>query len=82
MANVEEKDEIRDQIAQELSKTPFACSSLSRLSGGNANFVYRGNPSSSPDSIVIKHSKDYVASNPNFKLDAKRSVSCSTGIKN
>ena len=82
MANMEEKDEIRDQIAQQLSQTPFACSSLSRLSGGNANFVYRGNPSSSPGSIIIKHSKDYAASNPNFKLDAQRCVSCSMEIEN
>ncbi|KAJ5136831.1 hypothetical protein N7448_005385, partial [Penicillium atrosanguineum] len=72
MANAEEKDEVRDQIAKQILHTPFACSSLSRLSGGNANFVYRGKPSSSPNSIVIKHSKDYGAFNPNFKLDAKR----------
>ncbi|KAJ5149831.1 hypothetical protein N7448_001409 [Penicillium atrosanguineum] len=71
MANTEDKDEIRDQITQQLSQTPFACSSLTRLSGGTANFVYRGTPSS-PDSIIIKHTKDYVASNQDFKLDAKR----------
>ncbi|KAJ6109936.1 hypothetical protein N7486_002171 [Penicillium sp. IBT 16267x] len=72
MADNEEKDEIRDQIAQELSQTPFACSSLTRLSGGTANFVYRGTPVSSPDSIIIKHTKGYVASNLDFKLDPKR----------
>ncbi|KAJ5818809.1 hypothetical protein N7474_004400 [Penicillium riverlandense] len=72
-ANTLEKDEIHDQIAQELLQTPFACSSLSRLSGGTANFVYRGTPSSaSLDSIIIKHTTDYVASNRDFKLDAKR----------
>ncbi|KAJ5752205.1 hypothetical protein N7520_009122 [Penicillium odoratum] len=68
----EEKDDVRDQIAKELSQTPFACPSLTRLSGGTANFVYRGTPASSPDSIIIKHTKDHVASNPNFKLDTKR----------
>jgi hypothetical protein len=74
MASIEEKDEIRDAIVQQLSQTPFACSSLTRLSGGTANFVYRGTPST-PDSIIIKHTKDYVASNQDFKLDAKRCVS-------
>lgn len=74
MANIENKDEIRDQIAQQLSQTRFACSSLTRLSGGTANFVYRGTPAT-PDSIIIKHTKDYVASNQDFKLDAKRCVS-------
>ncbi|KAJ5666059.1 uncharacterized protein N7477_008507 [Penicillium maclennaniae] len=71
MTDIENKDEIRDQIAQQLSQTPFACSSLTRLSGGTANFVYRGTPSAR-DSIVIKHTKNYVASNQDFKLDAKR----------
>ncbi|KAJ5933560.1 hypothetical protein N7454_005889 [Penicillium verhagenii] len=72
MASSEEKDEIRDQIAKELSQTPFECISLTRLSGGTANFVYRGVLTSSGDSIIIKHSKDYVASNPNFKIDITR----------
>lgn len=81
MASIEEKDEVRDQIAQQLSQTPFACSSLTRLSGGTANFVYRGTPSS-PDSIIIKHTKDYVASNQSFKLDAKRCVSFCTVTRN
>jgi hypothetical protein len=75
MPNKEEKDEVRDEIAQELSQTSFACSSLTRLSGGTANFVYRGTPASSPDSIIIKHTKSYVASNLSFKLDPKRCVS-------
>lgn len=75
MAGNKDTDEIRDQIAQELSQTPFACSSLTRLSGGTANFVYRGTPASSPDSIIIKHTKGYVASNLSFKLDPKRCVS-------
>ncbi|KAJ5986641.1 hypothetical protein N7451_011006 [Penicillium sp. IBT 35674x] len=72
MTENNEKDEVRDQIAQELSQTPFACSSLTRLSGGTANFVYRGTPASTPDSIIIKHTKSYVASNLSFKLDPKR----------
>lgn len=76
VTNIDENDEVRDSIAQQLLQTPFACSSLTRLSGGTANFVYRGTLSSTtPDCIIIKHSKDYLPSNPNFKLDPTRCVS-------
>ena len=75
-ANTDERDETRDEIAQQLSPTPFACSSLTRLSGGTANFVYRGTLSSTGQSIVIKHTKDHSASNPDFKIDVTRCVSC------
>ncbi|KAJ5729876.1 Aminoglycoside phosphotransferase [Penicillium malachiteum] len=71
--NLNDKDAVRDLIAQQLESTPYACSSLTRLSGGTANFIYRGTLSGSHDSIIIKHSKDYVASNPNFMLDTQRS---------
>ena len=71
-----EKDDIREQIEQELSGISLDCSSLVQLSGGTANFVYRGTLHSPADgSIIIKHSKDYLASDPNFKLDAARCVS-------
>jgi hypothetical protein len=71
------KDDIREQIAQELSHTPFACSSFTALSGGVSNFVYRGALSSATaNTIVVKHTKDYLASNVNFKLDAARCVRC------
>lgn len=74
-ANTDERDETRDIIAQQLSPTPFACSSLTRLSGGTANFVYRGTLSSTGQSVVIKHTKDHSASNPDFKIDVTRCVS-------
>lgn len=68
-------DEIREEIFQELLQTQFACSSLVRLSGGTANFVYRGQLASTNDSIIIKHTKDYLASNASFKLHITRCVS-------
>ena len=67
-------DEVHDEIKEELSQTEFACSSLSRLSGGTANFVYRGKLASTGESIVIKHAKDYLASNKSFNLDITRCV--------
>ncbi|OJJ50729.1 hypothetical protein ASPZODRAFT_148165 [Penicilliopsis zonata CBS 506.65] len=64
---------IRDEIAHELTATPFACSSLIKLSGGTANFVYRGVLAEQPDkSVVVKHTKDYAASNTALRLDAAR----------
>ncbi|KAJ5325274.1 hypothetical protein MYU51_020841 [Penicillium brevicompactum] len=65
-------DEVHDEIKEELSQTEFACPSLSRLSGGTANFVYRGKLASTGESIVIKHAKDYLASNKSFNLDITR----------
>jgi hypothetical protein len=37
-----EKDEITARIMQRLSKTPYACSALTRLTNGTTNFVFRG----------------------------------------
>ncbi|KAJ5162553.1 Aminoglycoside phosphotransferase [Penicillium coprophilum] len=67
-----DQDQVREKIAQQLFPTPFACSSLTRLSGGTANFVYRGILASSGQSIIIKHTKDHSASNPTFKIDLTR----------
>ncbi|GAD96391.1 hypothetical protein SS1G_01113 [Paecilomyces variotii No. 5] len=69
-------DDIAIAISKEISSTPYACSSLSRLTGGTGNFVYRGtliHPL--PDgtrTVVIKHAEDYVASQPDFKLPTTR----------
>ncbi|KAK4871207.1 hypothetical protein LT330_000444 [Penicillium expansum] len=71
-AQINDLDETRDKISQQLSPTPFACTSLTRLSGGTANFVYRGTLSSTGQSIIIKHTKDHSASNPDFKIDVTR----------
>ncbi|RAL10735.1 uncharacterized protein BO97DRAFT_348672 [Aspergillus homomorphus CBS 101889] len=69
-------DSLAIDIARDLEHTPYACSSLTRLSGGSANFVFRGLLSQPLDdgteSVIIKHSEEYVASNRNFKLTAER----------
>ncbi|KGO70485.1 Aminoglycoside phosphotransferase [Penicillium italicum] len=71
-ANTNSLDETQNKIVEQLSPTPFACTSLTRLSGGTANFVYRGTLSSTGLSIIIKHTKDHSASNPDFKIDVTR----------
>ncbi|RAL04967.1 uncharacterized protein BO80DRAFT_490598 [Aspergillus ibericus CBS 121593] len=63
-------------ISKELAETPYACSSLTPLSGGTANFVYRALLSHPlPDgtkSVIVKHSEAFVAANREFKLPAER----------
>lgn len=67
-----------DEILQELSSTQYACSSLEPLSGGTANFIFRGALSTAlPDGtreVAIKHGEGYVASSPGFQLPTARCV--------
>jgi hypothetical protein len=59
-----EEEAIATKVVELLSRTPYACSSLSQLSTRPGNFVYRGvlaQPSRSADgnlaeSVIIKHS--------------------------
>lgn len=75
-------DEMLTQVQDSLKEGPYACSSITKLSGGTANFVYRGtltNPL--PDgskTVVIKHTEPYVAQHPAFKLTSTRCVSLLT----
>lgn len=72
-------------VFSQLASTSYACSAITRLNGGTANFVYRG-VLSNPESIgateqekvnvIIKHTKDFVALNRDFKLDGERCVGC------
>jgi hypothetical protein len=74
----ETPDEISQKVQESLKDGPYACSSLAKLSGGTANFVYRGTLvtllKDGEKTVVIKHTEGYVASNPNFKLTDTRCV--------
>jgi hypothetical protein len=76
--------DISTLVLQELSQTTYECSSLTPLSGGTANFVYRGilaRPlQDGTKTIIIKHGEDYVASNRDFKLSTDRCVSLRTKV--
>ncbi|KAL2134187.1 hypothetical protein VTI74DRAFT_808 [Chaetomium olivicolor] len=67
---------ISEEVLQELSSTDYACSSLDQLSGGTANFVFKGiliNPL--PDGtkeVAVKHGESYIASMPDFQLSTAR----------
>jgi hypothetical protein len=73
-----EKEQFGIQIAQQLSQTRYACSSLTVLNGGTANFLFRGilaQPlEDGTKTVVLKHAKDFVAANRNFELDVSRCV--------
>jgi len=75
----ETADEISQKVQECLKDSPYACASLTRLSGGTANFVYRGTLvtplEDGSKTIVIKHTESYVATSPDFKLTATRCVS-------
>lgn len=77
-------DEMSDKIQTSLRDTPYACTTLQKLSGGTANFVYRGTLSTpladNTKTVVIKHTEPYVASHPSFKLSVNRCVSSSNPL--
>lgn len=74
-------DPIANNIVQALKKTDWRLSRIERISGGNANFTYRGwlkKPAGykeSYDTIIIKHAEPYVALNREWAIDVERAVS-------
>lgn len=78
------QDEMERRVQGSLENTPHACSSLAKLSGGVANYVYRGNlrtilPDGS-ETVVVKHTEAFSASNNNFKISDTRCVSCTKWV--
>ncbi|RDL39456.1 uncharacterized protein BP5553_03796 [Venustampulla echinocandica] len=69
-------DEIQERVQGSLKDGPYACSSLTKLSGGTANFVYRGvlvnALQDGSKTVIIKHTEGYVASTPAFKITSTR----------
>ncbi|KAI0841746.1 kinase-like domain-containing protein [Hypoxylon sp. FL0890] len=70
------REEITSKVLESLKGTPYEASSLNALSGGTANFIYRATLlkplQDGTKEVVVKHSEDYVANNPNFKLTLSR----------
>ncbi|KAK7731624.1 hypothetical protein SLS63_005310 [Diaporthe eres] len=71
-------DEIASQVTRELGQTAFACTSLTPLSGGHANFIFRGKLQKPLDDgtaeIAIKHGEGFVALSPGLKLSTSRCI--------
>jgi len=72
------EDPIAAKVLEDSEGSLYECTSLVRLSGGSANFTYRGTLTSPlPDTtstIIIKHAEPYIAINSSWKLDVIRSV--------
>lgn len=79
-------EQVSVKVQESLKNTPYECSSLIALSGGTANYIYRGDLLRSLEdgskTVVIKHTEGFVASNPNFKITATRCVSVLSIQKN
>ncbi|KAH8130402.1 hypothetical protein FP744_10009295 [Trichoderma asperellum] len=80
-----EEDEraFTQRVLDELAHTPYSCSGLTKLSGGTANFLYRGTllkplegdaNEKVAQTLVVKRSTDYVATNRDFPLDITRCI--------
>lgn len=67
------EDEIADKIKAVLDKTEWRVTKLTRVSGGNANFTYRGFLADHDQTIFIKHAEPFAALNQGYMLDATRS---------
>ncbi|KAI1500510.1 kinase-like domain-containing protein [Biscogniauxia marginata] len=70
------RHEMVPTVLKDLEDTPFAASSLEVLSGGTANFIYRATLKTrlhdGTKEVLIKHSEDYIANHPAFKLSLSR----------
>lgn len=84
-----DEESIFKTLLKELSQTRYACSELTKLNGGTANFLYRGNllkPLDTQDgvagegtkTVVVKHSEGFSPGNRNFLLDVTRCVMISS----
>jgi hypothetical protein len=67
-----------EEVLRELESTEYACSSLKPLSGGTANFIFRGTltnplPDGSKE-VAVKHGEEYIASMPQFQIPTTRCV--------
>ncbi|KAI1307514.1 kinase-like domain-containing protein [Xylaria venustula] len=81
----EEKDDLVHNVLQALSETPYACYSLTHLTNGTTNFVFRGtlvrpirrdeNESAVVAStVIVKHSLPHAALNRDLPIDASRTL--------
>lgn len=73
------QDVVESQLTEELAGTRFACRSLTALSGGTANFIFRGTLQTpledGTNEVVVKHGEAYGASTGTLSLPTTRCVS-------
>ena len=74
-----ELESLSMQLLQQLQGSEYECSSLTLLSGGSTNFVYRGTlatpcPTLAGNTVIVKHTKDFLAVGRTFEIDSSRCV--------
>lgn len=85
MAAVDDTDmnALPTHILKELAATAYACTGLTQLSGGTANFVFRGDLAQALESedgsqakktVIVKNSEDFLPGNRAFAIDVSRCV--------
>ncbi|KAH6624462.1 kinase-like domain-containing protein [Chaetomium sp. MPI-SDFR-AT-0129] len=76
MTTTAQVEKLTEQVLDELSTTEYACSSLKTLSGGSANFIYKGTLikplSDGTKEIAVKHGEEFIASFPQYKIPLSR----------
>ncbi|KAI1260721.1 kinase-like domain-containing protein [Xylariaceae sp. FL1019] len=74
LSDLEQNSLVR-RVMDQLAGSAYACSKLTKLSGGTANFLYRGTlkqPLAGAKTIIVKVSTEFVAINRDFPLDINR----------
>ncbi|KAK0649976.1 kinase-like domain-containing protein [Cercophora newfieldiana] len=70
--------EIGTKVKEELNGTDFECRELLPLSGGNANYVFRGRLTTplegGVDEVLVKHGEAYLSRDNSFSLPTSRCV--------
>ncbi|KAI0509604.1 kinase-like domain-containing protein [Xylaria bambusicola] len=84
----EEKSDLINRVLHALSETPYACSSLTQLTNGTTNFVFRGQlvhpirhirgegneDDTTASTVIVKHSLEHAALNKNLPIDGSRTL--------
>lgn len=74
----ETPEQIQEKVYQSLEGTQFAATSLKQLTGGVGNFLYHARLAvpleDGTAEVAVKHSENYIASNPSAELSLERCV--------
>ncbi|KAK5636879.1 hypothetical protein RRF57_012591 [Xylaria bambusicola] len=81
----EEKSDLINRVLHALSETPYACSSITQLTNGTTNFVFRGQlvhpicgegneGDATATTVIVKHSLEHAALNKDLPIDGSRTL--------
>jgi hypothetical protein len=77
-ADARDTIDIDAKVQKSLEGTPFASSSLKKLSGGSVNWIYHAKLAKPLEDgtleVAVKHGERHMATKPDFELDLLRCV--------